>query len=354
MLGDLLHQLRQNVPDLAGAHPGDEGQPAGFATRVESLHQRNGVVGRHRRAELHADRIADLTAELDVRAIRIPGPLTDPHQMSGEVVWQAGADVDPGKRPLVVEQERLVAGVELHPVELLRVSAAGLHERERTIDLAGELLVALPGRALRHEVLIPGVRLVEVGVAAAGERPAEVQSPGGAVVRLQQSRRVGSPRLGCELEVVHGIASIGRELDAVPRFGGARSGLCELPRHPADLHNGDGCCVREDERHLKQRLDLRSHRVGRRSREGLRAIASLQDERLARGNRGQALSELVALARKDEGRLFRQFRGDISNARRVRPFRLLGGRKSAPGIEIDRLGGRAHEFKTRPLRGRPW
>ena len=92
--------------------------------------------------------------------------------MGGQVVWQAGAGVDPSQRPLVVEQERLVARVELHAVELLRVIVAGLHERERTIDLAGELLVALPGRALRHEVLVPGVRLVEVGVAAACERSA--------------------------------------------------------------------------------------------------------------------------------------------------------------------------------------
>ena len=56
-------------------------------------------------------------------------------------------------------------------------------------------------------------------------------------------------------------------------------------------------------------------------------------------NRGQPLRELVALARKDEGRLFRQFRGDISNARGVRPFRLLGRRKSAPGIEVDGVAG---------------
>jgi hypothetical protein len=341
-------------PDLAGAHPGDERQPAGFATRVESLHQRNGVVGGHLRAELHGDRITDLTAELDVRTIRIPGPLTDPQQMGGQVIRKAGAAVDPGQRPLVVEQERLVARVELHPMELLRVSAAGLHERKRAIDLAGELLVALPGRALRHEVLIPGVRLVEVGVPAACERPAHVQSPSRAVVRLEQPRRIGSPRLGCELEVVHSIAAIGREFNAVSGLGGAGSGLCELPRHPADLHNRDGRCVRQHERHLKQRLDLRPHRVNPRPREGLRAIASLQDERLARGDCSQPLRELVALARKDEGRLFCQFSGDISNARGVWPFRLLGGGKFAPGIEVDRLGGRAHESKTRPLRGRPW
>src|SRR5215207_401278 len=44
VLGDPLHQGRQNLADLAGAQPGDERQPARFATRVESFDERNGVV----------------------------------------------------------------------------------------------------------------------------------------------------------------------------------------------------------------------------------------------------------------------------------------------------------------------
>ena len=107
-----------------------------------------------------------------MRAVELPGALADPQQMRRDVVRQPGAAVDAGQRPLVLQEQRLVARVELDAVELLRVDAAGVHERERAVDLAGELLVALPGRALRDEVLVPGVRLVQVGVAAVRERPA--------------------------------------------------------------------------------------------------------------------------------------------------------------------------------------
>ena len=77
------------------------------------------IVRRGRRAELDADRVADAAEELDVRAVEIPGALADPEQVRRGVVGQPGAAVDPGQRALVVEQQRLVAGVELDPVQLL-------------------------------------------------------------------------------------------------------------------------------------------------------------------------------------------------------------------------------------------
>ena len=101
-----------------------------------------------------------------MRAVELPGALTDPDHVRGDVVGQPGARVDAGQRALVVEQQRLVAGVELDPVELLRVGPAGVHERQRAVDLAGQPLVALPGRDSAHEVLVPGVDLAQVGVAA--------------------------------------------------------------------------------------------------------------------------------------------------------------------------------------------
>ena len=76
-------------------------------------------------------------------------------------------------------------------MELLGVGAAGVHERQRAVDLAGEPLVALPGRALGDEVLVPGVHLVQVGVAAAGERAAQVERHRGGVVGPQQPLGVG-------------------------------------------------------------------------------------------------------------------------------------------------------------------
>ena len=66
-------------------------------------------LGRRGRAELHADRVADLRGELDVRAVELAGALADPEEVAGHVVRQLRARVDAGQRELVVEQQRLVA-----------------------------------------------------------------------------------------------------------------------------------------------------------------------------------------------------------------------------------------------------
>ena len=43
--GDLLDEGRQRLADPAGAHPGDEGEPAGLAVGVELVDERSSVVG---------------------------------------------------------------------------------------------------------------------------------------------------------------------------------------------------------------------------------------------------------------------------------------------------------------------
>ena len=78
-----------------------------------------------------------MAAELDMRAVQVPGSLTDPDQMRGDVVGQPGAAVDAGQRPLVLQQQRLVARVELDPVQLLRVAPhAFMNESARSISPA--------------------------------------------------------------------------------------------------------------------------------------------------------------------------------------------------------------------------
>ena len=126
----------------AGAHPGDEGQPAGLVVGVELGGERERVVGRRGRAELDADRVADVREQLDVRAVELAGALADPDEVAGDVVGLLGARVDAGQRVLVLQDQRLVAGVEVDPVELVGVGADGLHERQRPVDLPGQLLVA--------------------------------------------------------------------------------------------------------------------------------------------------------------------------------------------------------------------
>ena len=128
--------------------------------------------------------------------------------------------VGPGQGPLVVQQQGLVAGVELHRAELPGVGPARVHERDRPVDLVRQLLIALPGRAAGHEVLVPGVHLAQVGIAAAGQGPAQVQRGRRAVIRLQQPARVRRPGRGGELDAVDRVAPVDRKFHAVAHLGG--------------------------------------------------------------------------------------------------------------------------------------
>ena len=163
----------------------------------------------------------------------------------------AGARVEADECPLIVQQQRLVAGVELDGPELFRVGAAGMHEPDRPVDLARQPLVALASRAGRHEVLVPGVHLPQIRIPAADERPAQVQRHSRAVVGLQQPPRVEGPRPRGELQPVNRIPPVGRQLHAVPDLGRRRPGLGELARHPADLHHRHARGVGQDHGHLQ-------------------------------------------------------------------------------------------------------
>ena len=185
----------------------------GSLLRVELGGQRQRVVGGRGRAELAADRVADVAEVLHVRAVELPGALADPHHVRRHVVGQLGARVDPRHRVLVVEQQRLVAGVEVDAVELVRVGADRLHEGQRALDLAGQQLVALGVRRLADEVVVPGVHLAQVGVAAGDEGADEVERRRGRVVDVDEPLRVGDARLGREVEAVDRVAAVGRQGD---------------------------------------------------------------------------------------------------------------------------------------------
>src|SRR6202046_2646811 len=124
------------------------------------------------RADLDANGIADPAGDLDMSAVQRAGTLADPQEVRRGVVATAALGVFPGQGLLIVQQQRLVAGVQLNRAQLIGVGAACPHERQRPGDLPGQPLVPLPGRALRDEVLVPGMHLVQVGVTAGGERAA--------------------------------------------------------------------------------------------------------------------------------------------------------------------------------------
>ena len=92
------------------------------------------------------------------RAVDLPGAFTDPQQMRGAVVPVTSEGVLARERFLVPEDQRFVARVEVDLVQLglgLGVEAAGLHESQRPLDLARDLLVPLALPARRDEVLVP-------------------------------------------------------------------------------------------------------------------------------------------------------------------------------------------------------
>ena len=276
----------------------------GGVVGVEPRGERDGVVGGGRRAELDADRVAHVAEQLDVGAVELAGALADPDEVRRQVVGRAAAGVDAGHRVLVLEDQRLVAGVEVDAVELVGVGADGLHERHRPVDLVGQRVVALPGHGVGDEVGVPGVDLAQVGVAAGDERADHAQRGRGGAVHLEQAARVGHPRVGGEVVAVDGVAAVGRQRDALAvdeaglEVGGARLGV--LAGQAAELDHRHGGGVGQHDGHLQQHAQLVAGVVGGDAGEGLGAVAALQQERLAARDGGELVGQLVALVAEDE------------------------------------------------------
>ena len=366
-LRDPLDERGQGLADRRGAHARDERQPARFAVGVDLVDERERVVDGGLRPQLDPDGVADPRGEVHVRTVELTGALPDPDHVRGDVVGTALAHVlgggtaqrrflveGPGHRALVVEQERLVAGPELDGLQGVEVGAAGGHELHGLVDVPREGVVLGVGRGGR-EAAVPLVDLAQVRVAAGRERPDEVQRRGRRVVGPEQALRVGDPRLGGERVVVDGVAAVGGQGDAVAGLVVAGTRLGELPRHPADLDDGQARAVGQDGRHLQHRLQPAADAVGRRPREGLGAVPALEQERLAPGGLGQLPAQLVGLTREDQGGIRRELRVHLGQRGGVRPLRLLGGGQVGPRDAGQTRGvrrrGSAHAGKCRTPRG---
>ena len=295
--------------------------------------------------DLDADRVSHRGDEVDVRAVEVAGALPHPHEVARGVVELAGAGVDAGHRPLVVEHERLVGGEELGGAHRLEVGAAGPHELHRLVDVLRQALVAHVG-GVGDEALVPVVHVAQVGEATGGEGAHEVQRGAARVVGVHEALGVGGARLEGELEVVDHVAAVGRQGHALAGLVVARAGLGVLPGHPADLDHRHRGAVGEHGRHLQDRLDPVADVVGGRRGEGLGAVAALEHERLAARHRGHPVAQHVALAGEDERRVARERGHGRVEGGAVGPDRLLGGRQVGAGGEPLAgvgIGGRAHE-----------
>ena len=342
-----LQQRRQRVTDPVGPHARDEGEPALLAAGVESIGERADVGRRRRRAELDADGVAHAGEEVHVGAVELPGPLPDPEEVGGAVVGVPGPGVDAGQRALVVEEQRLVGGVELHGADRVEVHARRSHEPHSAVDLGGQHLVAGVG-GVPHEALVPLVDAPQVRETAVGEGPDEVQGGGRGVVGAQQPVWVRDARFRGELVAVDGVATERRQLDAVAHLGVRRARLGVLARHAPHLDDGEGRPVGEHHGHLQDRLYLAPDVVRGVRGEGLGAVAALQDERLAPSGGRHEFLQSVGLAGEHERRGGRELVHGAPERLRVGPVRLLHPGKVTPMVELRlQRGIRLHSASSR-------
>ena len=189
--------------------------------------------------DLAAERVADAAQELDVGAVELAGALADPQHVRRAVVPVAGERVLPGERLLVAEDQRLVAGVEVDLVQAGLGCSVSMpqarHEPQGPVDVVGHAVVAPALGARRHELLVPLVDLGQVGEAALGERPQQVQRRRRLVVGLHQPVGVGHAGRRGRRDVVDHVAAERRQLDAVDGLGVGRAGLGELAGDAPDL-----------------------------------------------------------------------------------------------------------------------
>ena len=80
---------------------------------MRASHSAEDVFGGGGRSDLATKRVADALQEFDMGAVELTGSLTDPEHVSGAVVPVAGEGVLAGEGLFIVEQQRLVAGVEV-------------------------------------------------------------------------------------------------------------------------------------------------------------------------------------------------------------------------------------------------
>ncbi len=190
-----------------------------------------------------------------------------------------------------------------------------------------------------HEPEVPILRVMQVSETTVDERADKIQGERRTLIATQQQLRVRRTRLSRELRTVHEIPAIAREGHAVARLGVHRPGLGVLPGHAADTDNGLLQAMQQHEAHLQHDLQLLRDRVRFAIREGLGAVAPLEQEGLSPLGGGQALAQRVDFPGHHDGRQPRQVRDSDFERFRVgigrlllRDFRLPGGAMPGRGV----------------------
>ena len=227
-----------------------------------------------------------------------------------------------------------MAGVDLGGLQVAVVDPAGAHERQPAVDLAGQRLVAGAGRRGPDEFAVPVVHQVQRRQPRRGQRPHQVHRRAGVGVGAHQPRRVVFAHRGIRGEPVDHVAAVGLQAQRVD-VGRPRLGV--LPGDAGHLDHRHAGAVGQHHRHLQQGADVAPDVRFGVVDERLRAVAALQQERLAAGDLGQQALEPLDLRRHRDRRHALQHRahrlGLVGG-----PARLLRGRLGQRGVQPLRAG----------------
>ena len=322
------------VGDLVGPETADQRQSAGLVGWIEDVDQVQQTVGGQRRSAFQADGVLDAAEELDMRTVRLSGPVADPDHMARGGVMIAAGRIDARHRLLVAEQKRFVRGVELRLPKLgvmFGVEADRLHEAERLRQAIRDLAVARRLRTVLDEAQHPAVGVFEIGVSAAREGAQQVQGRCRLAVGVELTLGVGCARCRIEIDAVDDVAPVTRKLETVHCLGRSRARLGELPGDPADLHDRHGTREGEHQRHLQEDAERITDVVGRVFGESLGAIAALQQKGPAPRDVAEVTLQLARLTCENERGEPRDLRLDGRQCRGIRVLRHLFDGLRPPG-----------------------
>ena len=243
-----------------------------------------------------------------MRAIERRGAHADPREMRGQVEPAPVTRHLARLRLFVVQQQRFVRSIEIHPAETAdRLAGQRFHEAHRIADRLDHVPVFVLQRRVLDPGQIPIFRMMQIGEAAVDQRTHEVHRQRRFRMRFDQALRICGTRLPrLNSGRIDDIAAIARQGHAVACFGIGRTRLGVLAGETADAHDRQLETVHQHEAHLQQHLqpigDQRGFAVG----ETFGAIAALQQEAAPFGGIGQLALERQHFPRSHQRRQFRQ------------------------------------------------
>ncbi len=324
---------------LVGTHTGNQRQPPRDIVRVQRLDQPHKLIRLEARSAFQTDRIADAPHIFDMRAVRLARAVANPDHMRrcGIPILFIGDGIAPGHGFLIIQKERLMAGVEFGLGKrpgCFRGDPASPHEIEAFLNPARQLLELFRLRRAFQKFGDPAMDLGQVGKAALREGPQQVQRRRGLFIDAQQTLRVGNPLAGGKAHRVDHVAAIAWQLDTFDRLEGRGARLGKLSGDTPDLDDRHRCTKGQHHRHLQDDLEGVADVVGRELGKAFRAIAALKKEGAAFGNLAKLALQALRLAGEHKRRHGGKLALDRGQFGLVRIFRDLLNRVVTPTVGL--------------------